>query len=156
MNRINRISTTVTTRVRSALERLGPGVLRGSVALVFIWFGALKLGGHSPVAGLVADTVPWLDPTVVVPVLGMVEIVFGLALVSHWPHSLWVPVSMIGYLAGTFTVLIFQPAVAFQRGNPLLLTTTGEFVVKNVVLIAALCLIASQRPTQPTGPLPVA
>ena len=43
---------------------------------------------------------------------------------------------MAGHLAGTFLVLIMQPQLAFQDGNPLLLTTIGEFVVKNVVLPA--------------------
>ena len=36
-----------------------------------------------------------------------------------------------------FLVLVLEPHVAFQGGNPLLLTTEGEFVVKNLILIAA-------------------
>ena len=40
-------------------------------------------------------------------------------------------------MAGTFLVLVAKPAIAFQGGNPLLLTTEGEFVIKNLVLIAA-------------------
>ena len=146
MNRMARISTTINTRARYILERSGPTALRTSVGLVFIWFGALKLAGHSPVAGLVASTLPWFDPALIVPVLGAVEIALGLALIADWPDPLWVPIIMIGYLAGTFTVLIFQPGVAFQGGNPLLLSTIGEFVVKNIVLIAALAVIAGQRP----------
>jgi hypothetical protein len=44
---------------------------------------------------------------------------------------------MVAHLTGTFLVLVTQPDVAFQHGNPLMLTMTGEFVVKNVVLITA-------------------
>gem|GEM_PF-3161571 len=44
-------------------------------------------------------------------------------------------------MAGTFLVL--RPEVSFQRNNPLLLTMTGEFVVKNLVLIAAGLVIGS-------------
>ena len=40
-------------------------------------------------------------------------------------------------MAGTFLVLVVKPEIAFQGGNPLLLTTEGEFVIKNLVLIAA-------------------
>ena len=40
-------------------------------------------------------------------------------------------------MAGTFLVLVLRPDVAFQAGNPFLLTTEGEFVIKNLVLIAA-------------------
>jgi hypothetical protein len=36
-----------------------------------------------------------------------------------------------------------RPGDSFQDGNPLLLTTLGEFVVKNVVLIAAGLVIGS-------------
>jgi uncharacterized membrane protein YkgB len=40
-------------------------------------------------------------------------------------------------MLGTFMVFVTQPGESFQDGSPLLLTTTGEFVLKNVVLIAA-------------------
>ena len=52
--------------------------LRISLAIVFIWFGALKVFGVTPVADLVASTVYWFDPDWVVPALGVVEIVVGL------------------------------------------------------------------------------
>jgi len=40
-------------------------------------------------------------------------------------------------------VLIVQPDIAFQRGNPLLLTVEGEFVVKNLVLLSAGMVVGS-------------
>lgn len=40
-------------------------------------------------------------------------------------------------MIGTFQELIIRPDIAFQNGNPLLLTTEGEFVTKNLVLISA-------------------
>jgi hypothetical protein len=46
-------------------------------------------------------------------------------------------------MAGTFLVLVLQPDVAFQGGNPLLLTTEGEFVIKNLVLITAGLVVGS-------------
>ena len=36
-------------------------LLRLSLGAVFVWFGALKIAGVTPVADLVAGTVPWLD-----------------------------------------------------------------------------------------------
>jgi putative oxidoreductase len=53
---------------------------------------------------------------------------------------------LVGHLTGTFLVLVTQPQVAFQDGNPLLLTTEGEFVVKNLVLIAGALLVAAALP----------
>lgn len=46
-------------------------------------------------------------------------------------------------LAGTFLVLVVRPDLAFQGGNPFLLTTLGEFVIKNLVLIAAGLVVGS-------------
>jgi hypothetical protein len=40
-------------------------------------------------------------------------------------------------MAGTFLVLVLRPDIAFQAGNPFLLTMEGEFVIKNLILIAA-------------------
>jgi uncharacterized membrane protein YkgB len=47
-------------------------------------------------------------------------------------------------LLGTFGVLFLLPDVAFQDGNPLKLTVEGEFVVKNVVLLAAAMVVGSR------------
>jgi len=38
---------------------------------------------------------------------------------------------------------VTQPELAFQHGNPLLLTMTGEFVVKNIVLMTAGLVLAT-------------
>jgi len=46
-------------------------------------------------------------------------------------------------MAGTFLSLIILPGRAFQDGNPLLLAVTGEFIIKNLVLIAAGLVIGS-------------
>ena len=50
---------------------------------------------------------------------------------------------MLGHLTGTFLVLVTQPDLAFQNGNPLLLTMIGEFVVKNIVLMTAGLVLAT-------------
>jgi hypothetical protein len=39
--------------------------------------------------------------------------------------------------------LVVQPGIAFQDGNPLLLTVEGEFVIKNLVLITAAMVVGS-------------
>jgi uncharacterized membrane protein YkgB len=52
-------------------------------------------------------------------------------------------VNPVEALAGTFLVLVVRPDIAFQAGNPFLLTTEGEFVVKNLVLIAGGLVVGS-------------
>jgi uncharacterized membrane protein YkgB len=132
-------------------------LLRGSLGLVFVWFGALKVADLTPVADLVARTVPWLDRHLLLASLGTAEVVLGVAL---WLGRglRWVAAIALAHLLGTFLVLVVQPQAAFQAGNPLLLTTEGEFVVKNLVLITAcLVLMAADQPRRsrhrPTDPL---
>jgi uncharacterized membrane protein YkgB len=120
----------------AALARWSIPALRVALGIVFIWFGVLKVAHVSPVAELVARTVYWFDPHWVVPVLGVVEVVIGVGLISKIALRL-VLLLFIGQMAGTFLTLVVLPHVAFRHGNPLLLTVEGEFVVKNLVLLTA-------------------
>lgn len=124
------------TRVIGMLRRWGIPVLRVSLGVVFVWFGALKVAQVSPVSDLVARTVYWVDPSWFVPFLGGVEIVIGVGLLLR--RALRTVLFLFwGQMLGTFLVLVVQPEVAFQHGNVFFLTTEGEFVLKNLVLLSA-------------------
>jgi len=112
-------------------------ILRLALGVVFVWFGALKLFDVSPVADLVADTLSILpDRATVVAAIGV-----GL-LTARFPRLTLV--LFFGLLGGTSLVLVTDPWRAFQDSNPLKLSTTGEFVVKNLILVAAgLTVVAS-------------
>jgi putative oxidoreductase len=139
-------STTLIRRLTVRVRNLSPLLLRISLAVVFIWFGALKVTGTSPVERLVVDTVPGVDGSWFVPLLGGFEVVLGVALLfGVYPL---VVTALVLHLAGTFTVMVTQPELAFQNGNPLLLTTEGEFVVKNLVLLTGALAIAGM-PSRP-------
>lgn len=118
------------------LRRYSIPMLRIALGIVFVWFGALKVLDLTPVGDLVAGAVPWFDKSWFVPALGGFEVVVGLMLMS----GKWVRLTcaaMIAHLGGTFMVYLMEPGVAFQHGNPLLMTMEGEFVAKNIVLITA-------------------
>jgi uncharacterized membrane protein YphA (DoxX/SURF4 family) len=129
------------------LRRHAPTLLRVALGVVFVWFGALKIANVTPVAGLVADTLAFVPvpAALLLPALGAFEVVAGVLLIAG---RLLRPVLavLVAHLVGTFLVLVTQPAVAFQDGNPLLLTTEGEFVVKNLVLIAGALAVAATLP----------
>jgi uncharacterized membrane protein YkgB len=108
-----------------------------------VWFGILKITGQTPVAQLVADTVFWIDPDWFVPLLGVFEALVGFGLLFGRGLRLVLALFIL-QMIGTFLVLVVQPDVAFQNGNPLLLTTEGEFVVKNLVLLSAGLMIGSR------------
>ncbi len=127
------------------MRRYGILSLRLAVAITFVWFGALKIFGRSPVGDLVAQTVYWLPPSLFVPVLGYWEVIVGLGLLFSITLRLILLLFWL-QMAGTFLVLVLRPELAFQGGNPLLLTMTGEFVIKNLVLIAAGIVIGSTVP----------
>jgi len=120
----------------------GLRLIRLSLAVIFIWFGWLKVIGRSPVAYLVENTVYWVPPKFFVPFLGVWEITIGLGLLFHFALRLTLFLFWL-QLTGTFLVLILRPDIAFQGGNPLFLTTEGEFVIKNLVLISAGLVIGS-------------
>jgi uncharacterized membrane protein YkgB len=143
-------------RISSFMERHGVTLLRIAVAVVFIWFGVLKVVGRSPVEELVASTVYWLPAENFVRFLGVWEILVGVGLLV--PVALRVTLLLFWMqMAGTFLVLIVNPGESFVDGNPFLLSTIGEFVIKNLVLIAAGIVIgttvrtASRQPSAERG-----
>jgi uncharacterized membrane protein YphA (DoxX/SURF4 family) len=131
-------------RVRDHLGRIGFPMLRWTLALVFIWFGLLKPLDASPANDLVKRTIYWLPPEVFLPLLGWWEVAIGLCL-------LWSPLVRIGVLLlflqmpGTFLPLFLLPEVCFDR-PPFGLTMEGQYIVKNLVLIAAAIVVGSHPP----------
>jgi uncharacterized membrane protein YkgB len=125
------------------LQRWSLPALRWSLALVFIWFGALKVFGVSPVVDLVASTVYWVDPEWFVPVLGVIEVLIGIGLATRIGLRI-VLLALIAQMLGTFLVFLLLPEVAFQDGNPLKLTVEGEFVLKNLVLLSAAMVVGAE------------
>jgi uncharacterized membrane protein YkgB len=130
-------------RLRPLLARIGVPLLRISLGVVFLWFGLLKIFDVSPVSGLVANTIYWFDPDVVVPALGVFEVFVGACLVAGRLMRIALPLLVL-QMAGTFMVLVLLPDVAFRDGNPFLLTVEGEFVVKNLVLLSSALVIGSR------------
>src|SRR5919106_6499894 len=136
-------------RVLAFLERAALPMLRLALGVVLIWFGALKIAGETPVADLVANTVYWVNPSWFVPLLGGFEVVVGIGLLLGRGLRIVLALFVL-QMMGTFLVLVIQPEIAFQDGNPLLLTTEGEFVIKNLVLLSAGLMIGSRLKALPS------
>lgn len=139
---LRQVSLAVDARMVRFMHTYGIRLIRISLGVVFIWFGMLKLIGRSPVAQLIAQTVYWVRPEVFVPCLGVWEVVVGFGLLAGRALRLTLLLFWL-QLAGTFLVLLLRPDIAFQGGNPFLLTTEGEFVIKNLVLIAGGLVVGS-------------
>jgi uncharacterized membrane protein YkgB len=126
----------------SLMDRIGIPFLRFAIGVIFIWFGALKTVGElSPAYELVAATVYWLTPEIIVPLLGLWEIAIGLAF-------LFTPLTRVAILLlalqmpGTFLPLVLLPEVCFTI-IPFGLTIEGQYIVKNLVIIGSALVIGS-------------
>jgi putative oxidoreductase len=124
------------------LRRLAVPMLRVSLGVVFVWFGLLKIFEVSPVSDLVARTVYWVDPDVIVPLLGAFEVTVGTLLLLGRALRLTL-LLFVAQMLGTFFTFFVLPDVTFRDGNPFLLTVEGEFVVKNLVLISAALVVGT-------------
>lgn len=118
-------------------DAMAGNLLRWSLAIVYLWFGALKLIGMSPAVQLVRQSFPILARPPLYTALALFEIGLGVALLFGM-HRRMVAAAVLAHLLGTFGVLVVTPRASFLPVFPYL-TMDGEFVVKNVVLFAAAC-----------------
>jgi putative oxidoreductase len=135
-------SQTSAQRLHGLLRTTVPLLLRGSLGITFVWFGGLKLAGEPTLpASLIAAITPFVDPGLSVPLVGAFEVVLGAGLMLGRRMPVFLGAAAL-QLSGTFLVLLLRPDVAFVDGNPLLLSVEGEYVVKNLVLLAATASLA--------------
>jgi len=113
----------------------GKPILRFSLAIIFIWFGYLKVVLDSPAQELVANTVYWLDPKIFIPILGIWEMLIGIFLCFRATIRLAI-LLLILQMPGTFLPLVLLPDVCFVK-FPLILSMEGQYIIKNLVLISA-------------------
>ncbi len=117
-------------------------VLRVSLGVVFIWFGALKPFGDSPANEVITKTIYWFDPDIFIPILGYWEMLIGICL-------LYTPLIRVGLfllalqMPGTFLPLVLRPEICFID-VPFNLTLEGQYIVKNLVLIGAAMVVGGK------------
>ena len=128
------------------LRRWSIPALRLALGLVFLWFGALKIFGSSPVIRLIQESFTFLPIHLFVLVLGGWEMLIGIGIILK--RALRCVLVLLGlHLVGTFVALWLNPQNFFVQGFPLCLTVDGEFVMKNLVLIASALVIAGYEVT---------
>ncbi len=136
-NRYDQIDATLT----EWMARHGIRLLRFSLGVVFFWFGALKFfPGLSPAQSLAGDTMSALSfgvlsPDTAVFILAIWECLIGLGLITGYflratLALLWLQ------MVGTVTPLFLYPELCFTV-FPIAPTLEGQYIIKNMVLIAA-------------------
>lgn len=134
-HRLDRIDRAIT----SFMDRVGIRVLRVSLAIVFVWFGALKLFDMSPADDLVRATVYWMPFEVFFPILGAWEVLIG-AFLLYRPTIRLAILLLLLQMPGTALPLVLLPEVTFTS-FPFGLTLEGQYIIKNLTLVAAAMVV---------------
>ena len=132
----------VDKKITGWLGYYGLKILRFSVAVVFIWFGWLKVINYSPATELVAQTVYWVDSSWFVPFLGWWEFVIGFCFLFRPLIRLGLFL-LVPQIIGTFLPIVLLPDVTFQSGEFLLPTLEGQYIIKNLIIIGAAMVIGA-------------
>lgn len=141
--------STFDIRLSRLAARHGPTILRIALGIVFLWFGVLKFWpGLSPADELAGRTIRDLtlglvQPAFSLPVLAAWETLIGLGLLIGRGSAGWRSVILRGTLLllalqmpGTFAPLLMYPGETWTR-SPIVPTLEGQYIIKNLVLIAA-------------------
>ena len=119
----------------------GIRLLRLSLGLVFVWFGALKFfPGLSPAQTLAGATISTLSfglltPGVAVLVLAVWECLIGIGLITGYFLRATLLLLWLQML-GTITPLFLFPDECFTL-VPFAPTLEGQYIIKNLVLVTA-------------------
>jgi uncharacterized membrane protein YkgB len=123
-------------------------VLRVTMGLVFLGFGVLKFfPGVSPAEPLVEATITVMTDGLVPPTVGLVvtallECAIGISLLLHR----WVRLTvylLVGELLGILSPIVLLPGRMFS-GPHHAPSLEGQYVLKDIVLVAAAMVIATQ------------
>ena len=119
-------------------------MLRYSLALVLLWIGALKFVDPAPVVGLLGASLSFLAFNAFVYLLGVVEVGVAAILLAG-VATRYAALLLVGLFAGTLLIFIIAPAVSFGEAGFPYLSLAGEFLLKDLVLMAAsVALLALQ------------
>lgn len=139
-DRIDRLDLQIAT----LMARYGTLALQLALAVIFVWFGALKPLGLSPAEPLVLATVSWmplLSPPQWLAVIGIWEVLIGLTFLYRPTLRLAIGLMAV-QMVGTMLPLVILPEVTFQAGRfPYAPTMEGQYIIKNVLIIAAALVV---------------
>ncbi|MFN3136453.1 MAG: hypothetical protein ACE37L_02130 [Allomuricauda sp.] len=126
-----------------------------SMGIVYLWFGALKfVPSLSPAEDLAKNTIHQLSfglvpDTVSIFMLATWEVALGFMLLFGLWKRQAVILGLI-HMVCTFSPLIFFPDDVFGEA-PLSLTLVGQYIMKNMIIVAVLLSIYERKPAKETS-----
>ncbi len=120
---------------------------RGALFVVFFWFGILKLFDLSPASplaeALTAHTIGLQYFDVMFKGLSVVECLIGVLFLIPKATRIVVPLLLV-HMAVVCAPLVLVPGEVWQ--NWFVPTLEGQYIIKNLVIVAVAVGIASQTP----------
>lgn len=117
---------------------------RMGLFIVFFWFGFLKVIGLSPASGVVQrlfeNTIPFMEFSTFLVLFGLFECLIGVLFLIKGMERVVIPLLII-HMITTFGPLVYLPEETWQKF--MVPTLEGQYIIKNVVLIAAAVGIAA-------------
>lgn len=112
--------------------------------IVFFWFGALKVLGLSPASGIVEEllrtTIPFMEPALFIVLFGVFECLIGVLFLIKGLERVVLPLLLV-HMITTLGPLVFLPEISWS--GFLTPTLEGQYIIKNVVIVAAAIGIAA-------------
>ena len=127
----------------SIARRINGPFLRASLAIILAWIGALKFVDPSPVVGLLQASLPFLAFNGFVYLLGAVEIVVAILLITGYFQA-YAGLVTVGLFLGTLTIFVIAPSVT----NFPTLSLAGQFLLKDLGLMAAAVNVIAMAPVR--------
>jgi len=137
----------VDLRLTAWMARRGVTLTRLALGVVFLWFGVIKfVPGWSPAAELATRTIERLTfgiigPAIGLPLLAAWETLIGLGLLSG-RYLRATLLLLFLQMPGTMLPLLFFPHETF-RAFPYAPTLEGQYIIKNLVLVAAAIVVGA-------------
>ncbi len=134
------------------IRRITVPVARFAIFLVFFWFGALKVVGMSPASPLVAAllkvTMPSVPEDVFIACFGALECILGLMFLVRGLERLSILLLFL-HLVTTAMPLVLLTTMVWTA--PFVPTMEGQYIIKNILIIATALGIAAHLHPLPKG-----
>lgn len=131
-------------KIINFFRRVWMPVSRFALFVVFFWFGALKVVGQSPASGVVKDlfyrTIPIMNFDTFLILFGLFECLIGILFLIKGAERVVIPLLFIHMVTTFGPLFLLRDAMWTDMLVP---TLEGQYIIKNLVIIATAIGIAS-------------
>lgn len=131
-------------KVLHFFRKISVPVARVGLFVIFFWFGALKVFSLSPanplVEALLSQTIPFIPFSVFIVLLGLFECLIGILFLLRGAERIAVAALFV-HMVTTILPIFMLPEIAWS--DFMVPTLEGQYIIKNLVIIAAAIGIAA-------------